>query len=64
MKVLKRLCIKDWEITAQNGDHFSVEAGKVYTTSGASKEGRVMVFGRYWVRVPSECFTTEGVSVA
>ena len=33
MKTFKRICIKNWEIIAQNGDRFRVERGKEYLTS-------------------------------
>ena len=58
MQTFKRICIKDWEITAQNGDHFSVARGEEYITSPV-REGSVVVFGRYWVPVPVEHFAGE-----
>lgn len=65
----KALCIKDWEITAQNGDHFEIKRGKFYTTSlpgeamaahgpGPEKD-KVIVFSSYWVSVPARYFSFE-----
>lgn len=62
MKLVDRMCIKPWSITAQNGD-FEVKPREIYTTSAEPKDGEIMVFSRYWVKVPTECFTTEGVSL-
>lgn len=56
-KVYDRTCVKAWEITAENGDHFAVEPGKVYTTSQTWPEGDCTVFGGFWVRVPADCFS-------
>ena len=58
MKVIEQTCIKDWEITAQNGDYFKAEKGKSYTTT-VPKNGSVVVFSNYWVRVPKECFVVD-----
>jgi len=59
MKVLTRICIKDWEVTAKNGDHFEVNRGEEYTTSEDCDDETCLVFGRYWVRVPLEHFAGE-----
>lgn len=63
-KVLRRLCIRDWSVTAESGDHFEVKVGELYATSAAVKDGKVTVFSTYWVPVPAECFTSEGIRVA
>ncbi|MHA1523226.1 MAG: hypothetical protein ACTSY1_02325 [Alphaproteobacteria bacterium] len=51
MQTYNRICIKDWEITAKNGDHFKVERGQEYLTSPAL-DGKVTVFSTFWVPVP------------
>ncbi len=56
MKVFSRICIKDWEITALNGDHFEVNRGREYTTTDDKPDGTCEVFGRFWVDVPVENF--------
>jgi len=53
-----RICIEDWEATAENGDHFKVERGKEYLTSSA-KGGRVIVFSYFWVSAPVGIFSGE-----
>lgn len=59
METLNALCVKDWEVTAENGDHFKVKRGKFYTASPPTKNGHVTVFGTYWVPVPVEHFSFE-----
>lgn len=55
--VVKQLCIKSYEITAQNGDYFKAEQGQQYaTTVPSDEEEAVVVFSRYWVPVPKEHF--------
>ena len=61
MKTYKRICIEDWEITAQDGDHFKVERGKEYLTSKVTDEGKVVVFSNFWVPVPVENFAGEKI---
>ena len=58
MITFNRICVQDWEVTAENGDHFKVERGKEYITS-AVEEGRVIVFGSFWVPVPVSVFAGE-----
>ena len=58
MRTYNRICIKDWEITATNNDHFKLTRGKEYLTS-EEKDGKVVVFSSYWVRVPIEHFAGE-----
>lgn len=55
MKTYRRTCVEKWGITAENGDHFEVEPGKEYLTSG-EENGCCVVFSRFWVSVPMECF--------
>jgi len=56
MNVLTRICIKDWDVTAANGDHFEVKRGNEYTTSVDLDDGTCMVFRNFWVRVPLHHF--------
>lgn len=56
-KVYTRTCVKAWQVTAGNGDHFEVTPGKDYTTSKTWPEGDCTVFTHFWVRVPVECFS-------
>ena len=58
MRTYKRICVKDFEVTAENGDHFKVKRGKEYTTS-IDKEGSVLVISNFWVHVPVEHFAGE-----
>lgn len=60
MKTYKRICIKDWSIDAENGDHFEVKRGKEYLTA-EEKYGHVVVFSNFWVAVPVECFAGEEI---
>ena len=59
MTTFKRICIQDWEVTAKNGDHFEVERGKEYITSGEHGDGTVTVFGTFFVPVPRVYFAGE-----
>lgn len=60
MKVVERLVVKDWEITAENGDHFEIKWGETYTTlKDLTAGGKVVVFSRYWLTVPADCFAPE-----
>ena len=55
--IVKQLCIKSFEITAQNGDHFKAKQGKEYTTTPPTQEiEKVTVFSNYWVPVPKDHF--------
>jgi hypothetical protein len=57
MEVKRRLCLQDHTVTDREGTSFTIERGKEYTTSAAiDKYGDVMVFSRYWVRVPANIF--------
>jgi len=57
MKIIKQLCIKSYEVTAQNGDHFKAMQGEKYTTSvPVDEKDTVMVFSNFWVFVPKENF--------
>jgi hypothetical protein len=47
MTTFKRICIRDFAVTAQNGDHFEVRRGREYLTS-KEKDGKVTVFTIFW----------------
>jgi hypothetical protein len=60
MNVIPQLCIKSYEITAQNGDYFKAEQGKTYTTTIPDEDkDTVTVFTKYWVPVPKEHFVPK-----
>ncbi len=68
MQTFNRICIKDWEIIADNGDTFKVERGKEYLTSAVDRapsigpepgKGCVIVFSNFWVPVPVDVFSGE-----
>jgi hypothetical protein len=52
----KRICIRDWSLTAENGDHFEVKWGEIVTTSSDRDDGTCSVFKKFWVPVPIICF--------
>jgi hypothetical protein len=60
VRTYKRICVKAWDIKAENGDFFKVERGKEYMTSD-EKDGHVVVFSNFWVPVPVECFDGEEI---
>jgi hypothetical protein len=55
MKVFYRDCVKDFVMEALNGDRLELIKGREYITSKI-EHGRVMVFTRYWVKVPANLF--------
>lgn len=56
--IVQQLCIKGFEIKAQNGDHWKAQKGKEYTTTvPCAEKDTVTVFSNYWVPVPKEHFT-------
>ena len=55
MRMYDRICIKDYSVTAQNGDHFEIKRGQEYITS-FSKFGKVIVYSNFWVKVPTKHF--------
>ena len=59
METYKRICIKDWGLTALNGDHFEVKRGEEYITSANYADNTCTVCSNFWVEVPSECFAGE-----
>lgn len=55
--IAKMLCIKSYEITAQNGDYFKAEQGKTYTTTYPTEDkATVTVFSNFWVPIAKEHF--------
>jgi hypothetical protein len=54
----ERICIEDYAVTAENGDHFEVKRGETVLT-GPDKDGECIVFKNYWVRVPTKHFAGE-----
>lgn len=68
MRTFNRICIKDYEIIAENGDRFAVKRGQEYLTSAVNdapaigpkaEANHVIVFGDFWVPVPIEVFAGE-----
>ena len=57
MKVVKRICIQDWHVKAENGDRQDCKRGKEYTTSPLLDDGKVIVFSGFWVRAPADIFS-------
>lgn len=55
--IVEQLCIKSFDVTAENGDHWRAEQGKTYTTT-VPDDGKdtVIVFHRFWVPVPKDHF--------
>lgn len=61
--IVKQLCVKSFEITATNGDHWKAKQGKEYTTTvPVDDKDTVTVFSNYWVPVPKEHFVLVEVS--
>ncbi len=58
MKTMKRVCVQDYTVTDAEGASFTVKRAKEYITSG-EKDGTVVVFSQYWVRVPVSIFAGE-----
>jgi len=58
MTTFKRICIKDFEITAKNGDYFEIKRGSEYLTSDI-ENGEVIVLDKFWVPVSVEYFAGE-----
>ena len=58
MKTSRRVCLKSWGVTADNGDHFEVVRGRTYETYMDSA-GELTVLSNFWVKVPTDCFLVE-----
>ena len=51
--IVEQLCIKSFEIKAEDGDCWKAEQGRTYTTTVPSDEKEtVIVFSQCWVSVP------------
>lgn len=56
MKIVNRLCIKDWSLEALNGDRVDLKRGMEYTTSPGVINKEVTVFTNFWIKAPIEIF--------
>lgn len=66
METVKRTCIKGFSVSDDQGNSFTLEIGKKYTTSLVEQapralnippmKNRVVVMSNYWVSVPIACF--------
>jgi len=55
--IVKQLCIKSFEIKAQNGDCFKAKQGKEYTTTVPNSDDKtITVFSNFWVSAPKDNF--------
>jgi len=55
--IVKQLCVRSFEFTVRNGDHWKAEQGKEYTTTLPEEDKEtVTVFSDYWVPVRKEHF--------
>jgi len=59
MRTWNRICIKDFQISALNGDTLRLKRGKDYLTSDINDKDEVMVFSTFWVWVPVYIFAGE-----
>jgi len=53
---VEQLCIKSFEVKAQNGDYWKAEQGKKYTTTVPDDGDAVIVFSNFWVKAPKNNF--------
>lgn len=61
MKTFKRVCIKSYTITDEEGQSLTIERQREYLTS-PEEDGMVTVFSQYWVKVPVDIFAGEELS--
>lgn len=55
--IVQQLCVKSYEVTAQNGDYWKAQQGKEYTTTVPERgKNKITVFSNYWVKVPKKHF--------
>ena len=57
METFYRICIKDFTLQGDNGC-LELKRGKEYLTSKEEKE-EVVIFTKYWVKVPVSLFAGE-----
>jgi len=55
MQTFKRICIREFQLAAKNGDCLKLKRGKEYITS-PEVNGEVTVFSRFWVKIPVDIF--------
>lgn len=54
---VRRVANRDWHVEDRRGNRQDVHAGKDYeTTKDVFDDGTVILFNRFWVRVPAEVF--------
>ena len=54
--IVEQLCIKSYEVKAKNGDCWTAQQGKIYTTSVPTEDAEIIVFSNFWVPVPKDHF--------
>lgn len=54
--IVERMAARDWFVEDQQGNRQDVKRGKSYTTTKEAKDGQVILFSSYWVRVPLDVF--------
>lgn len=57
MKTFHRICLKDFLIIGKD-NRFELKRGREYITS-EEENGEVVVFSKFWVRVPANIFGGE-----
>lgn len=55
MTVFHSICIED-HVIEEGEDRLELKRGKEYTTSAERADGTVIVFSRYWAKVPARLF--------
>ena len=58
MKTYHRICIKDYAVEDSEGNKLELKRGTEYTTS-EEENNNVVVFSKFWVRVPFDIFAGE-----
>ena len=68
MQTFKRICLKAYSVSDENGNTASVKRGKEYITSGVDSapaigpkplKDHVVVFSNFWFHVPIDVFGGE-----
>ena len=54
---VQQMCVKKFEITAENGDHWECNQGDKFTTT-KPKRGKpnITVFSNFWIPAPKKNF--------